>query len=50
MTDEGLSDYALATDIDPGLSKVYYDRANIRWEQGRYREAIGDYWQAVVTW
>ena len=50
MPDEALADYRKATALDPGLSKAYYDRGNIRWERGDYQLALADYWSAFKGW
>ena len=45
-----MDDYDVALRLDPDHRKAFMDRANVRYRQGRYREAIRDYFQAMKLW
>ncbi len=46
-TAQALTDYEAAIGLDPAHRKAYFDRANILYGQGLYRDALGAYFKAL---
>ena len=47
QTAQALSDYDAAIELDPAHRKAHFDRANILYEKGLYRDALGAYFKAL---
>ena len=46
-TEQALSDYQAAIEINPAHRKAYFDRANILYGRGLYRDAFRDYFKSL---
>lgn len=49
-TDQALADYEMAIELDAAHRKAHFDRANILYQRGLYREAVQDYFKALTLW